>query len=532
MTQLRSFLTTFAVIAVSSLGFAACGDDSQQPDGTGASGTGGSGAGSTSDVCIKNNCREDAHCGGCDEGRTTCRIEAGETYGRCVACNADTGTGCPEGQVCSSFGNCVPEGLECPTDAEGVPQISCSNNGDCAACSPMNQICDTSTNRCVACTPDNTSECQSTDICVDNKCSSACGIECDVDNDCGQCSGAKACNKRKCSQCSATYPCPSGQTCNLVNGTCQKICGKVDNPGTCNTTADCQGCADGTYKCNLPINGGLGTCIPDVTGCSDLGPGALSLPDPWNQYTNTCSTDANCQNVGPLYNVGEALRDLIGDDEILGQPIGDANVFYPMAVCASVTVANNSCGVCVPCKVDNDCQDIDLDQLTGQLFPGVGGIVVAVLFDYLFGPEDHKIYMYCQTVGAGYGVCAPCPGLVNDCGVTGGPIGGSGKCEHATNVEGTALDPSCSDCAAAVCSLDPYCCNTAWDDLCVDAAATTCTGGGGSACHSECVTGPKLATSCSSCAATVCADDPFCCNTEWDATCVYNAQDLCGITCN
>jgi hypothetical protein len=533
MTQLRSFLSTFAVVAVASLGFAACGDDSLQPDGTGASGTGASGGGDpTSDVCIANNCREDAHCGGCPDGRTSCRIEAGETYGFCVACNADTGTGCPDGQVCSSYGECVPEGLSCPEDAEGNPTISCDDNGDCAACSPRHQVCDPTSNKCVACTESNTSKCTSVDICVDNVCTPPCSVECETNNDCGECPTAKACNKRKCSECGPTYPCPAGETCNLVNGTCQKICGKLEAPGTCESDADCSGCADGTYICNQPINGGIGTCIPNATGCTDLGPGALALPDPWNDYTNTCSTDANCANVGPLYNVGAALRDLLGTDEILGQPIGDANVFYPMAVCASISVADNSCGVCVPCRVDADCQDLDIDSLTSQLFPGVGGLVVAVILDAIFGDEDRKIYMYCETVAAGYGVCAPCPGLLNDCGVTGGPIGGSGKCEHEPDEVGTALDPSCSDCAEAVCTFDPYCCNTEWDDLCVEYAAETCSGGTGSTCHDECDTGTKLSPSCSACAGDVCNEDPYCCDTEWDATCVFLAQDVCGLTCN
>src|SRR5688572_27837267 len=67
---------------------------------------------SESSICLLHNCTEDDHCGGCSDGRNTCLVEER----RCVACNADTGTGCPEGEYCSSWGNCVPDGLECPTD--------------------------------------------------------------------------------------------------------------------------------------------------------------------------------------------------------------------------------------------------------------------------------------------------------------------------------------------------------------------------------------------------------------------------------
>lgn len=49
---------------------------------------------------------------------------------------------------------------------------------------------------------------------------------------------------------------------------------------------------------------------------------------------------------------------------------------------------------------------------------------------------------------------------------------------HDACAVGPRMQPSCSDCAAAVCALDPYCCDTAWDSLCVDEAASTC----GAAC--------------------------------------------------
>src|SRR5262245_1409518 len=126
MTLIRQLLPLGIVIGASLAFSSGCGDDG----GTGAGGnnTGGGSTGN-SGVCILHNCRDNSHCEGCSEGRTTCRIESGEEYGRCVACGAD-GTGCPEGQECSSFGDCVPIGLTCATDGMGVPQISCNNSGD------------------------------------------------------------------------------------------------------------------------------------------------------------------------------------------------------------------------------------------------------------------------------------------------------------------------------------------------------------------------------------------------------------------
>jgi hypothetical protein len=537
MEYFKRLLGMALIAGSASVGLVACGDD----DSATSAGAGGSGAGSntgggststgTDGVCILHNCSAQEHCAGCAEGRVNCRIEAGEESGRCVACGSD-GTGCPEGQECSSYGDCVPIGLECPTDNEGTPQITCANSGDCAACDPAHRICDGG--ECVGCTDNDTSACQTTDICKDGKCASACATDCTVDNDCSKCTGAKACNKHRCTECSKTYACPSGEKCDLNTGTCEKICGRADAPGSCETDADCAGCetamSDANWKCFLPINGGVGQCGVDAAGCEDLGDGALTLPAPYNQITNTCSNDVNCQNVGITYNVGEALRDLLGSDEVVGQPIGDANINYPMDVCAAVTVAGNSCGVCVPCRDDSDCMDIDLDSLSSELFPGVGGALVALAFDAIFGPNDHKLYMYCESVAAGYGVCLPCPGLLNDCTPeSGGGGGGSGTCDHDVTEAGSALDPTCDDCAAQICQTDSFCCEVEWDSLCVDAAATECNV---SNCHDVCATGTPMGASCGTCEGEVCSEDPYCCDTAWDSTCVALAESSCGVTCN
>ncbi len=510
-----------------------CGDDSNTTGGAGGQGGagahGGQGAGGASGVCLLHNCATDDECAGCADGRNYCLVEDGQ--GRCVACgDGADGAGCPPGQVCSSFGECIPEGAECPTDAMGVPQISCDTSADCVACDPAHRVCDTATNKCVACTSNDTSECQSTDICVEGECAPACGHDCTVDNDCSKCGGAKACNNHKCSECSETYACPAGQYCDLTTGTCEKECGQVDAPGVCINDEDCAGCEGGNQICHKAINADPtdpGTCGPDATGCSDLGNGALTLPPPYNEITNTCSNDGDCANVGITYNVGEQLRDLLGADEILGQEIGDANIEYPMDVCANVTLANVSCGVCVPCRVDDDCGDINLDTLASELFPGVGGALLALLFDQVFGPNDHNVYMYCATVAAGSGVCVPCPGIVNDCAETGGG-GGGGTCDHDTDTVGGPLSGDCDDCAATVCASDSFCCTTEWDQLCVDAAAVDCSA---STCHSQCEVGEAMGGECGTCQAAVCAADPFCCQTSWDSLCVSKVADECGAPC-
>jgi hypothetical protein len=119
--------------------------------------------------------------------------------------------------------------------------------------------------------------------------------------------------------------------------------------------------------------------------------------------------------VGVTLDVGAILRDITGISQI-----NDADITYPMSVCAAVSVGSGSsevsCGLCVPCRVDTDCVPIDVDTIAGEAFGPIGAVATALLLDEIFGPNDHEVHMYCQQVAGGYGVCAPCPGIVYACG--------------------------------------------------------------------------------------------------------------------
>jgi len=109
-------------------------------------------------------------------------------------------------------------------------------------------------------------------------------------------------------------------------------------------------------------------------------------------------------------------------------------------------------------------------------------------------------------------------------------------CAHSECEKGATLEASCSPCATAVCNYDAYCCATSWDALCVSEAEQlckdVCKAPEQPACaHSECKKGAKLVDSCSPCAAAVCGQDPYCCNNAWDKLCVSQAQTLCP-SCN
>jgi hypothetical protein len=83
--------------------------------------------------------------------------------------------------------------------------------------------------------------------------------------------------------------------------------------------------------------------------------------------------------------------------------------------------------------------------------------------------------------------CESCASCSADCGACGGC--GDGACTEPETCEscgedcGACASPSCCEgkdgagcaadlaCEAAVCALDPYCCNTAWDGACGSCAA-------------------------------------------------------------
>ena len=134
----------------------------------------------------------------------------------------------------------------------------------------------------------------------------------------------------------------------------------------------------------------------------------------------------------------------------------------------------------------------------------------------------------------------------------------------------THAEPGCNmpDCCDEVCDTDDYCCNVEWDTNCRDIALDMC-GGLGACCNAEgvcedsvtqadctgqwyqetlcedvnCVNAacieadggcwgiePNTTPGCSdsSCCDLVCDDDDFCCNVEWDTSCVDAAWVLCG----
>ena len=142
----------------------------------------------------------------------------------------------------------------------------------------------------------------------------------------------------------------------------------------------------------------------------------------------------------------------------------------------------------------------------------------------------------CGDDGCG-GSCGTCDtGETCSGGVcTGGGGGGGDTCAHPVCSTGSELDGSCDSCAGQICAQDDYCCNTAWDSICVNEVGSICgqsCGGGSSRAHSICATGVKLSSSCDACAGDICSYDSYCCHTKWDAQCVSEVSSICGESCN
>ena len=495
----------FLVPAFLALTFCSCAtsgaDSGSDPDGgsgatAGSGGSGGSNSGGSgsasgsgassgaggvgSDVCFLHDCASDAECVSCPNGKTKCDVASK----RCMTCLATDPPGaCGPGKECSQYGTCIPVGMSCPLDGSGEPTITCSTDNDCYACDPMHQVCDTATQKCVTCSATNKYACQPVELCKNGACSLKCPAQCGSDADCTECGSlvhpGNACNPntKHCGECSDTHPCTGNTVCG-PQGMCIKVCGAMGKAkGSCGSDADCAGCDGDATACHVPVNGGAGKCGIAASGCSDIG-SFTALPEPWSSVTNSCSSDDDCKGVGIDLNIGKVLRDLTGLDQI-----GDATMQYGMNVCAAVTVGvlgkSYSCGMCVPCKEDSDCEPIKFDPLLAQAFGPMGSVIAKAMIKEVWGDAPHELQMYCEPVLGEFGVCAPCFDFMHTCAVS--STEGSGCTSDWDCAAGERCDTATGQCAAYLTSCfggtdctggqvcawngDGYCCRAPGDSV-------------------------------------------------------------------
>lgn len=87
-----------------------------------------------------------------------------------------------------------------------------------------------------------------------------------------------------------------------------------------------------------------------------------------------------------------------------------------------------------------------------------------------------------------------------------------------------------ADCCLAVCSVDAYCCDSAWDALCAQEGGAVCSGAAcGTGLGSCAAAHAQPGCSDAACCETVCMADPVCCLVAWDELCAAAAQTGCSL---
>jgi hypothetical protein len=117
----------------------------------------------------------------------------------------------------------------------------------------------------------------------------------------------------------------------------------------------------------------------------------------------------------------------------------------------------------------------------------------------------------------------------SDCGAgcSGVPACGASDAGSCATAHATAF---CADaaCCLAVCSVDAFCCESSWDELCVLEAGSICYGADCGPPLGSCLSASAL-PGCgdAACCEVVCVVDPICCLAAWDAICAAEAGAEC-----
>ncbi|MFQ5414881.1 MAG: hypothetical protein ACE5E6_10530 [Phycisphaerae bacterium] len=193
------------------------------------------------------------------------------------------------------------------------------------------------------------------------------------------------------------------------------------------------------------------------------------------------------------------------------------------------------------------CGGPDVTQMLASLGPAISGAPPGQPVDYVFSPVTipagatawvvavpdigfafDVAYNSATTgtAGAGYGNLdgGASPGLWQDLNNFGF---GACYCVDVLNTGQAPNTPGCGgggQCGDGVCSGGENCTNCEADcgpcpDICGPGAGDCCANNGTPGCD------------CESCCMTVCAADPFCCDTQWDGICADEASTMCGDLC-
>jgi hypothetical protein len=103
---------------------------------------------------------------------------------------------------------------------------------------------------------------------------------------------------------------------------------------------------------------------------------------------------------------------------------------------------------------------------------------------------------------------------------------------HDVCLVGDPLERDGDECTADVCAVRASCCRKRWDADCVGLAVGICAIDCDACSHDACTEGRALPGDCNDCTARVCESDPYCCDTRWDERCVERATTACDLKCS
>jgi hypothetical protein len=479
----------------------------------------------------------------CDSVQHVCMLGARKDYTPCddgSVCTADTF--CLEGACSNGVDETCDDGNPCTDD-------SCDAVSGC--------IFENSVSEC-----DDGNDCTMDDICQDGMCSGEPGAcPCAIDEECvfdiaDLCSyDEMACLEGFCTVTEVyKVTCNADGDTECVVNTCNP------DSGECEVVMVEGSCFDGS-TCTVGDVCDNGVCVPGDNMCvcesdpecvefddDDLCNGILICQDA------LCTVDAasvvNCSQVGLSQCEVSVCMSGTGNCAVESKADGawcdDDNICTETDQCLGGLClgGGNSCDDGNPCTQDScsaddgDCQhellsDVDCDDgdecTKGDLC--VAGVCTAG--EQVCGECGNA---NCETVES----CISCP---EDCGEC------TGDCCIPQET------PGCGDqeIMGCTCDLDPYCCETMWDDICIEEAVSECAlncvpeSCGNDSCDAleDCLNCPLDCGECPSVScceahdtpgcddeeieACVCVEDTYCCETEWDNTCVEHVESFeCG----
>jgi len=318
----------------------------------------------------------------------------------------------------------------------------------------------------------------------------------------------------------------------------------TDRDGVFDDADDCPDTQPGTRvdEFGCPVTNGGGSTDP-VCGNGDIEDGEQCEPPNTDVCDASCQIitegtfDADaCENAGPILGTGafgfdntDATQDGPPHRECInvGQDNIDADMWACWTAPCSATAFVQTCGLTAVDTKIAVYEGCDCTALTDANLLSCNDDRCDTQSIATFTAQAGRQYLI--RVGTFPGEAGGVGAVNITCGLTACAVT-SGSCDAAHAGAG------CSDvgCCETVCSIDSYCCETEWDDVCVNESAGLCSGSfaacgrGAGACTEGNGTAGCESTDCCN---TVCMEDPYCCLNEWDDLCADEEAEYCRSSC-